>query len=154
MKQIFPYEDIVYLPRPISSKHPPISAADRAAQFAPFAALTGYAEIIEEMGRQTLERITLEETRKQELNEKLRSIVRNKYEMPNVEITCFCPDVKKSGGSYVVISGCVKKIDTSTHSVILKDGRVIAIDDIYEIECDEWEFEREYEAQMYFDDLD
>lgn len=132
----FPYEDIVNLPPHISKKHPQPSMMDRAARFAPFAAITGYEEMVVEEARVTEERIDLDEGALALLNEKLNMIQEFLDEEPEVTITYFEPDKKKSGGTYVSITGVVKRIDEYEHLVILTDGKKILIEDIYAIESD------------------
>jgi len=136
MAEKFPYEDIVNLPPHISKKHPQPSMMDRAARFAPFAAITGYEEMVLEEARVTEERVDLDEGALSLLNEKLNMIQEFLDEEPEVTITYFEPDKKKSGGAYVSITGVVKRIDEYEHLVILTDGKKILIEDIYAIESD------------------
>ena len=136
MAEKFPYEDIVNLPPHISKKHPQPSMMDRAARFAPFAAITGYEEMVLEEARVTEERIDLDEGALALLNEKLNMIQEFLDEEPEVTITYFEPDKKKSGGAYVSIAGVVKRIDEYEHLVILTDGKKILVEDIYAIESD------------------
>lgn len=136
MAEKFPYEDIVNLPPHISKKHPQPSMMDRAARFAPFAAITGYEEMVLEEARVTEERIDLDEGALALLNEKLNMIQEFLDEEPEVTITYFEPDKKKYGGAYVSIAGVVKRIDEYEHLVILTDGKKILIEDIYAIESD------------------
>lgn len=136
MAEKFPYEDIVNLPPHISKKHPQPTMMDRAARFAPFAAITGYEEMVLEEARVTEERIDLDEGTLSLLNEKLNMIQEFLDEEPEVTITYFEPDKKKYGGAYVSIAGVVKRIDEYEHLVILTDGKKILIEDIYAIESD------------------
>ena len=136
MAEKFPYEDIVNLPPHISKKHPQPSMMDRAARFAPFAAITGYEEMVLEEARVTEERVDLDEGALSLLNEKLNMIQEFLDEEPEVTITYFEPDKKKSGGAYVSITGVVKRIDEYEHLVILTDGKKIRIEDIYAIGSD------------------
>ena len=136
MAEKFPYEDIVNLPPHISKKHPQPSMMDRAARFAPFAAITGYEEMVLEEARVTEERIDLDEGALALLNEKLNMIQEFLDEEPEVTIIYFEPDKKKSGGAYVNITGIVKRIDEYERLVILTDGKKILIEDIYAIESD------------------
>ena len=136
MADRFPYEDIVNLPPHISKKHPQPSMMDRAARFAPFAAITGYEEMVLEEARVTEERIDLDEGTLSLLNEKLNMIQEFLDEEPEVTITYFEPDKKKSGGAYISITGTVKRIDEYEHLVILTDGKKIRIEDIYALESD------------------
>lgn len=136
MAEKFPYEDIVNLPPHISKRHPQPSMMDRAARFAPFAAITGYEEMVLEEARVTEERVDLDEGALSLLNEKLNMIQEFLDEEPEVTITYFEPDKKKSGGAYVSITGVVKRIDEYEHLVILTDGKKIRIEDIYAIGSD------------------
>ena len=136
MAEKFPYEDIVNLPPHISKKHPQPSMMDRAARFAPFAAITGYEEMVLEEARVTEERIDLDEGTLSLLNEKLNMIQEFLDEEPEVTITYFEPDKKKSGGAYVNITGIVKRIDEYEHFVIMTDGKKIRIEDIFALESD------------------
>ena len=136
MAERFPYEDIVNLPPHISKRHPQPTMMDRAARFAPFAAITGYEEMVLEEARVTEERIDLDEGTLSLLNEKLNMIQEFLDEEPEVTITYFEPDKKKSGGAYISITGTVKRIDEYEHLVILTDGKKIRIEDIYAIGSD------------------
>ena len=136
MAEKFPYDDIVTLPPHISKKHPQPSMMDRAARFAPFAAITGYEEMVLEEARVTEERIDLDEGTLSLLNEKLNMIQEFLDEEPEVTITYFEPDKKKSGGAYVNITGIVKRIDEYEHFVIMTDGKKIRIEDIFALESD------------------
>ena len=136
MAEKFPYEDIVNLPPHISKKHPQPTMMDRAARFAPFAAITGYEEMVLEEARVTEERIDLDEGTLSLLNEKLNMIQEFLDEEPKVCITYFEPDKKKAGGAYVSVTGVVKRIDEYEHLVIMTDGKKIRIDDIFGLESD------------------
>lgn len=129
------YEDIIHLPRPVSKKHSPMSNFDRAAQFSPFAALTGYDAVIAETGRLTDQCIELDEGGKALLDEKLQVLREHLEEQPEVKLTVFCPDSRKTGGAYEEIAGRVKKIDPVTRCIVLTCGEVVSIDRIYGIEC-------------------
>ena len=136
MAEKFPYEDIVNLPPHISKRHPQPSMMDRAARFAPFAAITGYEEMVLEEARVTEERVDLDEGALSLLNEKLNMIREFLDEEPEVTITYFEPDKKKSGGAYVSVTGVVKRIDEYEHLVTLTDGKKIRIEDIYALESE------------------
>lgn len=136
MAEKFPYEDIINLPPHISKKHPQPSMMDRAARFAPFAAITGYEEMVLEEARVTEDRIDLDEETLSLLNEKLSMIQEFLYEEPQIKITYFEPDKKKTGGAYVSITGVVKRIDEYERLVIMTDGKKIRIEDIYGLESD------------------
>lgn len=134
LKNTTKYDDILYLPHPVSKKHSQMSLADRAAQFSPFAALTGHEDAIRETARLTDERIELDENRKRILNEKLLLILELISHRPVVSITYFQPDKKKEGGAYITVSGNLKKLDEYHRLLELTDGVQIPIDEIYELE--------------------
>ena len=136
MAERFPYEDIVDLPHHVSKKHPQPTMADRAARFAPFAAITGYEEMVLEEARITDDRIELDENSKAALNEKLNMILEFIDEQPEVSITYFEPDMRKAGGAYITVIGTVKRIDEYEHLVIMTDGKKINIDDIYNLQSE------------------
>ena len=125
-----PYEDILHLPHHVSEKHPPMSRLDRAAQFSPFAALTGYEAAVEETARLTDQRIELDESEKAAIDQRLTLVLERLPDPIKVTITYFVPDKKKVGGAYVSVSGTVKKIDEYERTVILRNGTSIPIDDI------------------------
>lgn len=129
------YEDIIYLEHPTSAKHPRMSLYDRAAQFSPFAALTGHEAAILESARLTHCNTELDEDEKAKINEQLYMICEHLGEENQVRITYFIPDEMKEGGSYSSITGIVKKIDKYERSLTMKDGRVIPIDYIKDIYC-------------------
>lgn len=131
------YDDIINLPHPVSKSHLPMPLSDRAAQFSPFAALTGYEAAMEETARLTDEKQLLSEDAIEKLNEKLRTLAEHKDAGKNVTITYFKPDERKNGGAYIAYSGVVKRIDEYTHVVIMEDKMVIPIEQIREIEG-EW----------------
>lgn len=130
------YEDILYRERPVSATHPPMSNYDRAAQFSPFAALTGHEEAIKETARLTDERMDLEEDRKELLDHCLGEILSRIKEKPFVKITVFEEDLRKSGGSYRVICGNLLRIKEAEQKLVLTDKTEICIRDIYEIETE------------------
>lgn len=129
------YDDILYLPHPISDRHNRMPLADRAAQFAPFAALTGYDDVIVETGRHTENYIELDESRKYELDIQLRYLMEIIDSQPAVTIRYFQADAYKSGGSYITLESCLKKIDEIERKIVLVDGRVIPIDNIVGLIC-------------------
>lgn len=124
------YEDIIALPHHVSKTHPQMSLHDRAAQFSPFAALTGYDGAIKETARLTDKRIELDETRKMVLDEKLRIVQTQRSSEPVIKITYFQPDEKKVGGAYVSAIGTMKKIDEYERIVVMQDGTRIPIAEI------------------------
>ena len=129
-----PYDDILLLPHHVSEKHPPMSRLDRAAQFSPFAALTGYEAAVKETARMTDRRIELDEGEKAAIDQRL-TLVQERLPVPTeVTITYFMPDKKKAGGAYVSVSGTVKKIDDYERTVVLHNGTSIPIDDILHVD--------------------
>lgn len=127
------YEDILNLPHPVQSRRVPMSMVDRAAQFAPFAALTGHDGVIRETARVTEPPVELTESRREELDEWLRRLSDKVEEKPKVAITCFVPDGRKAGGAYVRTVGRVKRVDGFARRVILVDGSEIPMDAITEV---------------------
>lgn len=122
------------LPPHISKKHPQPTMLERAARFAPFAAITGYEEMVLEEARVTEERIELDEGTLAMLNEKLNIIHDSLDSEPVIQITYFEPDKKKSGGAYISVTGTVKRIDEYERLVIMSDGKKIRIDEIFGLE--------------------
>jgi len=130
------YEDIINLPHHVSKTRPQMSMLDRAAQFSPFAALTGYDAAIKETGRLTDEKIEMDEDRKAALDMKQAYLIEMIDEQPEISVTYFLPDTKKSGGSYVTVTGNLKRFDEYERLLILTDGKKIPMDDIADIESD------------------
>lgn len=129
-----PYDDILHLPHHVSDTRPRMSIRDRAAQFSPFAALTGYEAAVRETARTTLQRIELSDGEKERLNERLRLLQNSIDRQPEVRITYFVPDQKKSGGAYVDVVGAVKKIDPISRLIIVHDGVSISTDEVIRID--------------------
>ena len=127
------YKDIINLPHHVSSKRPQMPMLDRAAQFSPFAALTGYDDAIHETGRLTDEKIDLSEEEKEALDRKQQILMERLGDHPALTVTYFVPDAKKSGGAYVTTTGRLKKIDDIEGALILVSGERIVIEDIIEI---------------------
>jgi len=128
-----PYDDILHLSHHVSEKHPSMSRLDRAAQFSPFAALTGYDAAVRETARLTDQRIELDESEKVAIDQRLMLVQERLPEPAEVTITYFLPDKRKAGGAYVSITGTVKKIDDYERMVILRNRTSIPIDDILHI---------------------
>ena len=128
------YADIINQSRPVSPKHTPMSMLNRAAQFSPFAALTGYDAAVKETARLTDEKIALDEYAKSMLSDKLQMIADHIDDFWDITFIYFEPDKKKSGGAYVSVTGTVKEIDEFERIVVLGDGTRIPIHQIYEIE--------------------
>lgn len=127
------YDDIIGLPHHVSKTHPQMPLSARAAQFAPFAALTAHGEAVKETARLTDERIELDEDCRAALDLKLLQIYRQQDTHPSATITYFVPDRQKTGGVYVEAVGRVKKIDEYERAVILTDGTKIPADEIIDI---------------------
>ncbi|MBR1802668.1 MAG: hypothetical protein IJ777_01680 [Clostridia bacterium] len=127
------YSKIINLPHHVSKKHPQMSLEARSAQFAPFAALTGYQEEVEETGRLTSKRIEIDEEQKTILDGKLQMILNQMNMKPTINITYFVPDQKKEGGEYVTITGSIKKIDEYGHIVVMEDNLAIPIEEMIDI---------------------
>lgn len=128
------YEDIINLPHHRSSKRAHMSLHDRAAQFAPFAALTGHEEAIEETARLTDEEVILDENTIEKINQKLYDIVQHLPEKRNVVITYFRPDTLKQGGAYLTDVGSVNKVDEKAKKVFMDSGMAIDMEQIVEVE--------------------
>lgn len=127
------YDDIINLPHHISKTRHRMSLEQRSAQFAPFAALTGYEDEIAETGRLTSTKVDLDEEIKQVLDRKLQEITDNIKEQPRAAITYFVPDNKKDGGKYITAIRNIKKIDKYKNIIMLVDGTEIPINDIVDI---------------------
>ena len=128
------YDDIINLPHHQSTERAHMSLHDRAAQFAPFAALAGHEEAIEETARLTDTRIVLDESEIRKINEKLQEIGQHLEEKWNVSITYFKPDPHKDGGTYLTDAGTIKKMDVNENLVIMDSGMKIAMEQIVRIE--------------------
>jgi len=130
------YDDIINQPHHISRKRKQMSLYNRAAQFAPFAALTGYDGMVTETARLTDRRIELDEESIALLNQQLHTIIDSIEEQPEITLIVFEPDEKKEGGTYHTISGHVRRIDDVNREVIMTDRTVIRLDRIYAIHCE------------------
>ena len=128
------YDDIIHLPHHVSSVHPPMSLCDRAAQFSPFAALSGFEGAIRETERITERKIELGEEEACRLDETLRQIRQHLSACPRVLLTWFLPDERKNGGSYETAAGRVKKLDPVQGVLTFTDGRKIPLKQIVWIE--------------------
>ena len=129
------YADIIDLERPVSEKHPPMPRANRAAQFSPFAALTGYDDLIREAERETDERAELDENSVEALDRKLIFLL-SWDDAPEAVFTYFIPDSKKAGGAYRSVAGRILRYDRFARSLTLTGGETVLIDDIRGIESD------------------
>lgn len=129
------YGDIIDRGHHVSSKRPQMPRLNRAAQFAPYATLKGYDELVRESARETDARRLLDENAIEELNDKL-TLLQQLDEAPEASFTVFVPDGKKSGGKYAVITGKLVRFDEFGRSITLDGGEVIPVEDIVQIECE------------------
>lgn len=127
------YDDIIGLSHHTSAKHPRMSILDRAAQFAPFSALSGYGAALAETARLTEQRINLTEEELLELDHKQQILMANIDKQPEITVTWFCPDERKDGGEYITTTGSLRRIDEVRRVVVLVDGTEISMDDIYSL---------------------
>ena len=128
------YDDIMDLPHHVSATRPQMSMIDRAAQFSPFAALTGYDAAIKETGRLTDEKIEMDEEALNILNMKFQILARSLDDEPEVTFTYFKPDERKAGGAYIEVIGTVKKVDDFERLIVMQNGTKMPMDDILNIE--------------------
>lgn len=133
-KDVGKYGDIIGLPHYQSRKRPHMSNYDRAAQFAPFAALTGYEALVAEAGRQTESRPELSEEEARELDRRLGYIMEHIEEQPEVRVTWFRPDERKEGGAYVTTTGRVRRVDLARRRLIMADRQELLFGDILGLE--------------------
>ena len=129
-----PYADIIDLPHHVSKRHPQMSMEKRAAQFSPFAAMVGHDAAIRETARLTEERLELSEDEKAVIDGKLQMIKAHIKEQPEVTVTYFHPDKKKSGGAYVTVTGSARRIDEVERILNLADGAVIPLMNIVAVQ--------------------
>ena len=130
------YDDIIRLPHPDSPKHPRMSLYDRAAQFSPFAALTGHSAAIAETGRLTDRRVELDEYEMTRVDAELQRLQELLPSRPTASITYFVPDERKHGGSYQTVTGEVKRIDAVAGVIQMTDRREIPIEDVFSVAVD------------------
>lgn len=128
------YDDILNIPHHVSSIRPHMSMHDRAAQFSPFAALTGYDDTVRETARLTDEKQELTTDRITDLNHKITFLNEHAEERPEITVEYFIPDEKKSGGKYVTLSGKFRRIDEYNHNMVFTSGEEIPLNDIFEID--------------------
>ena len=136
-----PYDDIINLPHHVSARHPQMPLKDRAAQFSPFAALTGYAgEVAEvaEAARLTETKIELTEDQRAMLDERLCLLEDILPERPDVTFTYFVPDQRKQGGAYTTVTGKLKRLDRIEQNIILTNGIAIPVNDLLEVKSEIW----------------
>ncbi len=128
------YADMLALPHHQSTRHPHMSLRDRAAQFAPFAALTGYGEAVEETARLTGAMMNLDEDAVAELDRRLRMVEGTVSVKPVFSVTYFLPDDRKDGGAYVTVTGAARRVDRAGFALHMEDGTVIPVDDIISLD--------------------
>lgn len=132
------YDDMIYLPHHVSARHPQMPLLDRAAQFSPFAALTGHDEAIRETARLTESFAELDEEQKEQLDKRLRMLLA-KIEAepcsePEIRAVYFEPDVRKNGGAYISVCGKVKKVDKYNQQLLLTDGTILSAGNLFSLE--------------------
>lgn len=128
-----PYDDIIRLPHHVSQNHPQMPMLNRAAQFAPFAALTGYEAAVGETARLTAERRELDAQEAEELNRRLVAIIARLPDRPEATIEYFVPDDRKAGGAFVSVTGRVRHISVPERTLVMEDGTVIPLDDVVSV---------------------
>ena len=127
------YDDIIDLPHHVSVRHPQMAQQDRAAQFAPFAALTGYGDAVDETARLTESRIELTESEREQIDLRLQELEAHLADGPVVHLVYFRQDPLKDGGEYVTVIGRVRKFERLRQELVMDDGSRIYFSDIYEI---------------------
>ena len=127
------YDDIINMSHPEPKGRPRMSLQNRAAQFSPFAALTGHNEAIQETGRITNEKISLAEDSITDINNRLKWIKDHIKEKPEISLAYYVPDSRKSGGKYIVATKNVIKLDEYSNTITLADGTVVAVHNILNI---------------------
>ncbi len=130
------YDDIIHLSRPVSRKHRPMSAYDRAAQFSPFAALTGHDAAIQETARLTDRQTELGIDAQLMLDEKIRAVAQRLDQRPRVTLRYFQPDERKSGGAYLELTGEVVRVDVLNQCMVLADGQTVLFSHLRDIWMD------------------
>lgn len=130
------YGDIIDHPHFVSPEHPPMAIENRAAQFSPFAALTGYGDLVAEAARYTGARVTLDESKKEELD-RILSFLLAQPAPSTVSVTYFLPDEKKTGGAYVTVTGGLERFDPAKKTLRLSGGERIPVEDVIEIEAED-----------------
>ncbi|MCH5267376.1 MAG: hypothetical protein J1E62_03440 [Lachnospiraceae bacterium] len=129
------YGDMIDMPRPVSKKHPPMSPEDRAAQFSPFAALTGHEAAIRETARWTDRRIELDEDSREILDRAFQEVLDHMDEHPLVTVTYFQPDTKKEGGTYITVQGHVRKFKAFEQILVLEETEIGMQDIVALVKC-------------------
>ena len=135
-EKAFPYDDILHLPHHVSRTRPPMPMSDRAAQFSPFSALTGYDDAITETARLTDEKTDLNEEVLTVLNRKYQILAEHLDEQPEITVTYFKPDERKAGGAYAVIEGVVKRLDPVEHTIVMRNEVRIPMEGVVSLDGD------------------
>ncbi len=130
MNEAHDYEDIIDMPHHESEVHQHMSLYERAAQFSPFAALTGHEDVIEETGRLTVSKVDIDESVKEKLDAELARIIDKIDECPYISVTYYKPDERKSGGAYITYEGNIQKIDEYARTIVMDNEVNISFDDI------------------------
>ena len=148
------YDDILHASRPVSLRHPPMAMRERAAQFSPFAALSGYEAAVRESARRTEKKADLDDGIKGELNEQLLRLQEAEATLPEAEFVYFLADERKAGGAYRRIRGRVRHVDAYLRTVLMEDGLLIPMEDIAEItsslgERAEWTEFSDFQGEIY-----
>ena len=128
------YDRIINLPHHTSLKHPQMALSERAAQFSPFAALTGYDAAIRETARLTEGRMDLDEYERAALDDRIQILKMHLQEKPKVEILYFHPDERKEGGEYLSVTGEIKRVDDNKRCLVMMDGMQIPFEDVLQID--------------------
>lgn len=128
------YDDIIFLPHHKSSKRPQMSLHDRAAQFAPFAALKGYEDAVIETARHTDSKAILDDNQIEQIDAILQYISDNIALNINITVTYYQPDKRKAGGAYLKHTGVVKKIDSLSRTIVFDNDFILCIDDVFNVE--------------------
>lgn len=128
------YDAILHLPHHVSEKHPTIPMEERAAQFSPYAALTGFGAVIDETRRLTDPRRALSEEALARLNRQYQLLSEHLTVRPEITLTYFQPDAKKDGGAYLTLTGRVKKVEAYEQRLVLEDGKAVAMENIMSME--------------------
>lgn len=130
------YEDIINLPHHVSAKHPQMALSDRAAQFLPFQALTGYSDAVQETARLTEEFLDLDESSRADLDRKLAVLQQHLSQQPKIQAVVFQPDERKNGGAYRTVSGMIRKIDFYERKLVMEDRISLPMDYLIEIDSE------------------
>lgn len=134
----YKYDGIINLPHHVSDRHPQLGKDSYAAQFSPFAALTGYDGIIAETARATDERLILDDSEKERIAYILESLLRQPEENRASAVTYFVPDQKKSGGEYVTVRGVIRQYDPLERTIRLTNGKSVPLDEVCNIEAEDF----------------